>query len=50
MEDLDKELTGDVRLVTGKSFNHNEDGWGGIDEDIESVNAGYWEETKLDGL
>ena len=32
VEKLDKELAGDVGLVTGKSFNGNEDDRGGNDE------------------
>ena len=50
MEDLDEELIRNVWLVTGKSFNCNEDGWGGNDKDIESVDVGCWEEMKPDGL
>ena len=34
VEKLDKELTGDVSLVTGESFNGAEDDRGGNDEGI----------------
>ena len=37
VEELDKELAGDVSLVTGESFNGNEDGRGGNDKSIEGV-------------
>ena len=38
MEKLDKELAGDVGLVTGESFNCNKDGGSGNDERIEGEN------------
>ena len=38
MEELNKELAGDVRLVTEESFDGNEDGRGGNDEGIEGIN------------
>ena len=34
VKELDKELTGDVRLVTGESFDGAEDDRGGNDEGI----------------
>ena len=37
VEKLDKELTGDVSLVARESFDSDEDGRGGNDEDIQSV-------------
>ena len=39
VEKLDKELTGDVSLVTGESFNGDEDGRGGNDEGVQSVDS-----------
>ena len=38
VEELDEKLTGDVSLVTGESFNCNEDGRGGNDESVEGIN------------
>ena len=38
VEELDKKLTGDVCLVTGESFDCNEDGRGGNDKSVEGVN------------
>ena len=37
---LDKELTGDVGLVARESFDGDEDGRGGNDEGIQSVDPG----------
>ena len=34
MEKLDKELTGKVGLITGESFDGNEDGRGGNDKGV----------------
>ena len=39
VEKLDKELAGDVGLVTGESFNGNEDGRGGNGEGVQSVDS-----------
>ena len=50
MEELNKELASDVHLVTGKSFDGNEDGRGGNDKGIEGVNPRCQEESDLDGL
>ena len=38
VEELDKKLTGDIGLITGKSFNCNEDGRGGNDKSVEGIN------------
>ena len=38
MEELDKELAGDVCLVTEESFNCTEDGGSGNDKGIEGMN------------
>ena len=37
MEELDKELAGDVHLVAGKSFDCNENGGSGNNESIEGM-------------
>ena len=34
VEKLDKELAGEIGLVTGESFDSNEDGRGGDDKDV----------------
>ena len=39
VEKLDKELTGDVGLITGESFNGDEDDRGGNDEGVQSVDS-----------
>ena len=39
VEKLDEELTGNVGLVTGESFNSDEDGRGGNDEGVQSVDS-----------
>ena len=39
VEKLDKELAGDVSLVAGESFNGNEDGRGGNNEGVQSVDS-----------
>ena len=38
VEELDKKLTGDIGLVTGESFDGDEDGRGGNDESVEGIN------------
>ena len=50
VEELDKKLTGDVCLVTGKSFDCDEDGRGGNDKSVEGVNLRCREESNPDGL
>ena len=50
MEELNKELAGDISLVAGESFNSNEDGRGGNDKGVEGVNPRRQEESDLDGL
>ena len=50
VEELDEKLTGDVGLVTGESFNSDEDGRGGNDESVEGVNPRHQEESDSDGL
>ena len=37
VEKLDQELIGEVSLVTGESFDSNEDGRGGNDEGVQSL-------------
>ena len=39
VEKLDKELAGDVGLVAGESFNSDEDGRGGNNEGVQSVDS-----------
>ena len=39
VEKLDKELAGDVSLVTGEPFNGNEDGRGGNNEGVQSMDS-----------
>ena len=39
MEKLDKELTGDVVLVTGEFFDSDEDDRGGNDKGVQSVDS-----------
>ena len=50
MEELNKELAGDIGLVAGKSFNSDEDGRSGNDEGIEGVNLRHQEKVDPDGL
>ena len=50
VEELDEKLTGNVGLVTGESFDCNEDGRGGNDESVEGVNPRHQEESDPDGL
>ena len=50
VEELDEKLTGNVSLVTGKTFNCDEDGRGGNDESAEGVNLRCREESNPDGL
>ena len=50
VEELDEKLTGDISLVTGGSFDRDEDGRGGNDESVEGVNPRCQEESNPDGL
>ena len=50
MEELNKELAGDISLVAGESFNSNEDGRGGNDKGVEGINPRRQEESDPDGL
>ena len=50
VEELDKELTGNIGLVTGESFDCNKDGRGGNDESVEGINPRCREESNPDGL
>ena len=50
VEKLNKELTGDILLVGGESFNGNENDRGSDDEGVKGVNARCGEEMDLDGL
>ena len=50
VEELDEELAGDVGLVTGESFDGDEDGRGGNDKSIEGVDLRHREESDSDGL
>ena len=49
MEELDQELARDVLLVRRESFNGDEDGRGGNDENEESMDARCGKEADLDG-
>ena len=40
VEKLDQELTGEVSLVTGESFDGDEDGRGGKDQGVQSMDSG----------
>ena len=50
VEELDKKLTGDISLVTGESFDCDENGRGGNDKSVEGVNLRRREESDPDGL
>ena len=50
MEELDKELAGDISLIAGESFNSDEDGRGGNDKGVEGINLRCREESDLDRL
>ena len=43
VEKMDKELAGDVSLVTGESFDSEEDDRGGNDEGVQSVDSRHRE-------
>ena len=49
MEELDQELARDVLLIQRESFDGDEDGGSGDDEDEKSVDARCGEETDLNG-
>ena len=50
MEELDQELTREVSLVVGKSFNGDEDGRGGNDEGIQGKDSGCQKKGESDQL
>ena len=50
VEKLDKKLAGDVNLVIGESFNGDEEGRGGNDEGVQSVDSRRREERESDQL
>ena len=50
VEKLDKELAGDVGLVARESFDGDEDGRGGNDEGIQSVDSRCREQGELNWL
>ena len=50
MEELNKELAGDVGLIAGESFNSDEDGRGGNNVGIEGKHLRHREESDPDGL
>ena len=50
VEKLDKELTGEVSLVTGESFNSDKGGRGGNDKGVQSVDSRHREKSKSDRL
>ena len=50
IKELDKELVWKVSLVTGESFNCDEDGRGGNDKGVQSVNSRRREKSKSDQL
>ena len=41
MEELNQELAGDVCLITGKTFDGDEDGRGGNDKGIKGIHPGH---------
>ena len=50
VEKLDKELTGEVSLVTGESFDSDKDGRGGNDEGVQSMDSRCREKSESDWL
>ena len=50
VKELDEELAGDVSLVTGESFNGNEDGRGGNNKGVQSMDSRCQEENELGQL
>ena len=50
VKELDKELARKVGLVTGESFNSNEDDRGGNDDGVQSMDSRHREKSKLDWL
>ena len=49
VEELDQELTRDVLLIGRKSFDGNEDGRGGDDEDKKGMDVRHGKGADLDG-
>ena len=50
VKELDKELPRKVGLVTGESFDSDEDGRGGNDEGVQSMDSRWREKSELDQL
>ena len=50
MQELNKELTGEVGLVSWESFNSEEDGRGGDNKGVQGVNSRDWKEGESDRL
>ena len=50
VKELDKELAGKVGLITGESFDSEEDGRGGNDEGVQSVDSRCREKRESDQL
>ena len=50
VKELDEKLASKVGLVTGESFNSNEDGRGGNDEGVQSVDSRHGKKRELDQL
>ena len=49
MEELDEELTGDITLIGGESFNSNEDGRGSDNENVKGMDVRCGEGVNEDG-
>ena len=50
MKELDEELAGKVSLITGESFDSDEDGRGGNDKGVQSVDSRCREKRESDWL
>ena len=50
VQKLDEELAGEVGLVSWESFDDDEDGRGGDNEDVQGVDSRGWKEGKSDRL
>ena len=50
MQELDEELAGKIGLVTGESFDSNENGRGGNDEGVQSVDSRCRKKSESDWL
>ena len=50
MEELNQELAGNIHLITGETFDSDEDGRDGNDKGIKGIHPGHREESDLDGL